>query len=184
MKGYLIRYKYQGERPSPKYEYQRFFRALYGYTQVVKKSNGKMYVYYREGVLTLYPYIKQGRNSVIIPDNALKPLVDFFKEGKNPAHEFQDIKDWKVTYYVEETDVSENMAHKAIEDALKRIFIRTDTGLRSIKEVIDSLYVSLDELAEIKLKTRHIIQSNWFSSLKEKFKKLLELIDRSERMVG
>jgi len=96
MLAYLVRYRF---RAPPGYSYQRFFRALYGYTQVVKKSNGKTYIYRRPGVLTYYPYIHGAKNTIIIPPEALPPVINFFKTGKNPCHEFEDLSSWNVSYY-------------------------------------------------------------------------------------
>ncbi len=168
VKGYLIRYRYKGAEPSPSYAYQRFFRALYGYTQVVTKSNGRTYVYYREGVLTLYPYIREGRNTVVIPENALEPLINFFKTGKNPAHEFEDLSNWSVTYYVEEIPVEEQAALRAIYSALNRIIVRTPEGVARLRELVQKSVLGSEELAGLKIKAKYVIESSWFKSLREK----------------
>lgn len=157
MKGYLIKYRYKGAQPSSSYQYQRFFRALYGYTQVVTKSNGKTYVYYREGVLTTYPHIREGRNTVTVPENALEPLINFFKTGKNPAHEFEDLSNWTVTYYIEEVSVDESSALRAIYSALNRVMVRTDTGLVRLRDLLQKTTFSADELLAIRDKAGNVV---------------------------
>ncbi|NPA86522.1 MAG: hypothetical protein GXO00_00750 [Candidatus Diapherotrites archaeon] len=175
MKGYLIRYRYKGSRPSSSYSYQRFFRALYGYTQVVTKSNGRTYVYYREGVLTLYPYIREGRNTVIIPPSALTDVIDFFKTGRNPAHSFEDLSNWDVSYYVEEVNVDPGSALKAIYSALNRILVRVPEGFVPLRELVSKPVLSPDELAALRQKARKIVETEWFRLLKDEDPLLQEL---------
>ena len=167
MKGFLIRYRYRGAEPSSSYLYQRFFRALYGYTQVVTKSNGRTYIYYREGVLTTYPFIREAKNTVIIPSNALEPLITFFKTGKNPAHSFEDLSTWDVTYYVEETNVDDQSALRAIYAALNRILIPLEEGYIRLRELVQRDILSSNELAALRTKARNVVESDWFQNLKE-----------------
>ena len=186
MKGFLIRYKYRGAKPSSSYSYQRFFRALYGYTQVVTKSNGASYVYYREGVLTTYPYIHEGRNTMIIPENALEPLINFFKEGKNPAHSFEDLSNWTVTYYVEETTVDPPSALRAIYSALNRILVKTPEGYIRLRELVQKDILDTDELAAVHAYSKNIVSSSWYKSLRDSdplLKKLQEHINRAAQTV-
>lgn len=186
MKGFRVRYKFKGEEPSSKYSYQRFFRALYGYTQVVKKSNGKTYVYYREGVLTRYPYIRESKNTVIVPINALEPLVSFFREGKNPAHVFSYLNDWDVSYYVEQIDVLAQPAIDALESAIDRIYARTENGYIQLRQLIESDDVSVHTLYLIKEYADKIVESNWFKELydtSEVLKLLYTKFMLSEKMV-
>ncbi len=168
MRGHLIRYRYKGASPSSSYSYQRFFRALYGYTQVVTKSNGKTYVYYREGVLTRYPYIRSEKNTVIIPENAFTPLVEFFKTGKNPAHSFENLDDWSVTYYVEDVPVDEASALKAIYLALNRIILRTPSTIYRLRDLAQKDVLDPDELSALRYGAEHIVASSWFKELYEK----------------
>ncbi len=177
MKGFLIKYRYKGAQPSSSYQYQRFFRALYGYTQVVTKSNGRTYVYYREGVLTTYPYIREGRNTVTVSENALEPLINFFKTGKNPAHEFEDLSNWTVTYYIEEVNVDESSALRAIYSALNRIMVPTETGLIRLRDLLQRTSFGTDELLAIREKGKNIVTSPWFKVVYEKDPLLLHLND-------
>ncbi len=168
MKGFLIRYRYKGAEPSSSYLYQRFFRALYGYTQVVTKSNGKTYVYYREGVLTTFPFIREAKNTVVIPSNALEPLITFFKTGRNPAHSFEDLSSWDVTYYVEEINVEENSALRAIYAALNRILVPLEEGYVRLRELTQRDVLTSNELAALRTKAKNVVESDWFQHLKDR----------------
>src|SRR4030042_1173873 len=84
VKGYFIQYKFiiPENMKHSSYTYQKLFRALYGYTQAVFKSNGKTYHYHRAGVLSATPYLRPGKNCVIIPPGKFQHLLDFFKTGR------------------------------------------------------------------------------------------------------
>ena len=122
-KAILVQYKFvlpSGTKHAS-YAYQKLFRALYGYTQNVSKSSGKTYRYHRQGILTAQPHTKPGKNAVLIPKSALPGLVDFFKTGKNPSHEWHVKGDWKAVYYTDERDLSPAETAAAVEAAAGRV---------------------------------------------------------------
>ena len=162
---YLLRW--QGKKSS--YVYQRFYRALYGYTQVVSKASGKRYTYHRDGVLTRHPFIKDSRNSVIIPDSALQPLLNFLKTGQNPAHRFSNISNWTdlVKYSVQETAVSETEAANAVFSAISRLYVKSITGDRPASVLLDSLDVlSPDEIYALYYALALIYRSKWYPAFR------------------
>ena len=159
MRGYHVRYTFRTSRPHSSYEYQRFFRAIFGYTQVVVKKNGRRYVYFREGVLTRYPYIRKGRSTVVIPEEALSPLITFFKTGKNPAHSFSYLGDWKVTYFMQEVNVPPEDASLAVISALERILV-AGTPLYTILQEVDAQ--RNDVLAEAYAAGSTLFRTGWF----------------------
>jgi len=143
--------------------------SLYGYTQVVSKSSGKRYVYHRDGVLSRHPFIKDSRNSVIIPDSALQPLISFLKTGQNPAHRFTDVANWTdiVKYTVQETAVSDEDAANAVYSAISRLFVRTLTGSRPAISLLDSVDVlSPDEVYSLYYAIAPIYRSRWYSAFR------------------
>lgn len=125
VKAYFIQYKFltPDSVKHSSYTYQKLFRALYGYTQNVSKSTGKSYKYHRHGVLSLGPYIRPGKNCVVIPQNQLAPLFEFFKTGRNPTHKWEGKGDWKAVYYMNEKEVNIGDLVKPLEDLLDRTFI-------------------------------------------------------------
>lgn len=162
---YLLRW--QGKKSS--YVYQRFYRALYGYTQVVSKASGKRYTYHRDGVLTRHPFIKDSRNSVIIPDSALQPLLSFLKTGQNPAHRFTNISNWTdlVKYSVQETTISAEDAAHAVFSAISRLYVKALTGDRPAIALLDSLDVlSPDEVYSLYYAFAPIYRSKWYSAFR------------------
>jgi len=166
--GYRVRYTLKWAGPRSAYAYQRFFRALYGYTQVVSKSNGRRYIYYREGVLTRYPFHRAGKNIVLIPDNALQPLLAFLKTGKNPAHEFQHTTRWTeiVKYSIEEVLSDDEVAGGAVLEALSRIRVNTVRGkIAAIDMLKDVHALSPEEVYALYYAIQPTVSSNWFTTL-------------------
>ncbi|GAG48539.1 unnamed protein product, partial [marine sediment metagenome] len=106
---YFIQYKFilPESVSHSSYSYQKLFRALYGYTQAVNKSSGKNYKYHRQGVLSSYPYLRAGKNCVIIAPDAFQNLISFFKTGRNPAHKWEVKGNWKAVYYMDEKAIPE-----------------------------------------------------------------------------
>ncbi|MBS3061307.1 MAG: hypothetical protein J4215_01875 [Candidatus Diapherotrites archaeon] len=129
VKAYFIQYKFilPENISHSSYTYQKLFRALYGYTQNVSKSNGKSYKYHRKGILSPVPYLRPGKNCVIIPQAMLSPLIDFFKTGKNPSHKWVGKGDWKAVYYMNEKDVSPDEMVGAFENVLDRWFVLSNS---------------------------------------------------------
>ncbi len=167
---YRVRYVFKTTKGRTSYEYQRFFRAIYGYTQVVAKANGKKYTYRREGVLTAYPYVKEGKSVVVIPENALTALVDFFKTRRNPAHVFEYVGEWRVSYSIEETYVPTNAVIDAILRALDRIYVPTGDGeapastlLRSVRQLDNNT------AAQLVSRLSGILESSWYKETRHVF---------------
>ncbi len=129
VKAYFIQYKFilPESVSHSSYTYQKLFRALYGYTQNVSKSNGKSYKYHRKGILSPIPYLRPGKNCVVIPQGMLSPLIDFFKTGKNPSHKWVGKGDWKAVYYMNEKDVSPEEVVGAFENVLDRSFVLSNS---------------------------------------------------------
>lgn len=125
LKGYFIQYKFliPEEIKHSSYTYQKLFRALYGYTQNVTKSNGKTYKYHRRGILSGNPYLRPGKNCVIIPPNIFAGLIDFFKTGKNPSHKWVVKGNWRAVYYMNEKDVPLGDVVSAAEELLDRTYL-------------------------------------------------------------
>ena len=142
---YFIQYKFiiPNSVKHSSYTYQKIFRALYGYTQQVSKSNGKTYNYHRQGVLSTTPYIRPGKNCVVVPKESLSHLIDFFKTGKNPAHHWEKKGDWKAVYYMDEKNLDEDLVVKAMENLLDRAFIPAEIGHAKLMDEIDVYFANI-----------------------------------------
>ncbi|PIN99112.1 MAG: hypothetical protein COT90_01150 [Candidatus Diapherotrites archaeon CG10_big_fil_rev_8_21_14_0_10_31_34] len=125
MKGYFVQYKFILPKTvkHSSYTYQKLFRAIYGYSQQVSKSSGKTYVYHRPGILSKTPFIKHGKNCVVIPQEKFSELISFFKTGKNPSHSWTIKGDWKAVYYLNEKEVDETAVISSLEHLLDRTHI-------------------------------------------------------------
>jgi hypothetical protein len=89
-------------------ERNKFFRALYGWRQVVPKEN-KEYVYEREGLLDEMPHLKVDQSSFIVPENDSDKIFDFFDEWSKKVI-------WKNFKVLLEDDDLEKMFEEEDED--------------------------------------------------------------------
>jgi len=128
LKGYFVQYKFiiPETTKHSSYTYQKLFRALYGYTQNVTKANGKTYHYHRKGILSDTPYLRPGKNCVIIPPKSFSALDSFFKTGKNPSHYWRVKGDWKAVFYLDEKNLTPEQVVLAIKDLIKRTFVHAN----------------------------------------------------------
>ena len=183
LKGYFIQYKFilPETIKHSSYTYQKLFRALYGYTQNVTKSNGKTYKYHREGVLSKTPYLRPGKNCVIIPQGAFNPLISFFKTGKNPSHYWKGKGDWKAVYYMDEKDMNEADILAALESQLDRTYVTNPSDApQQLSEALDILLTRAKEaqkvdgayLTSVVSDAEKIVAEQWFKGLYKKSPKL------------
>jgi hypothetical protein len=130
IRGYFVQYRFiiPDTVKHSSYTYQKLFRAIYGYTQAVYKASGKNYHYHRAGILSSYPYIRPGKNCVIIPPTAFQSLQDFFKTGHNPTHNWEEKGEWKCTYFLNEKDLGDKEVVLALENLLARKFVDSSEG--------------------------------------------------------
>jgi hypothetical protein len=179
VRGYFVQYRFilPETTKHSSYTYQKLFRAIYGYTQAVYKSNGKIYHYPRKGILTDYPFLRPGKNCVIIPPAAFQSLQEFFKTGHNPTHNWTMKGDWKCTYFLNEKDISETEIVKAMQDLLSRKYIEGNDGLvklsvelkRALETDLSAGYVSgLLSMAQ------SIVELEWFREVYSQSKELGE----------
>lgn len=191
VKGYFIQYKFiipENVKHSS-YTYQKLFRALYGYTQAVFKSNGKNYRYHRKGVLSDVPYVRPGKNCVITPAGAFSKLLDFFKTGKNPAHSWKWKGDWKAVYYMNEKDVDEKVALTALEELVARQYVLTgseahESLLNEINVLLKKEDSSIDKnyAALLVKESDKIVSNEWFKQLYGKSEKLSEFYSSYKKL--
>ena len=174
VKGYFIQYKFiiPENMKHSSYTYQKLFRALYGYTQAVYKSNGKIYHYHRAGILSSTPYLRPGKNCVIIPPGKFQGLLEFFKTGRNPTHSWRGKGDWKAVYYMNEKTVDEKNAIGALEELLDRHYVTTDSGKKEklaaeLNSVVNKTKEDADKgyLSIILSEAQTIASNDWFKNV-------------------
>ena len=175
------------------YTYQKLFRAIYGYTQNVTKSNGKVYHYHRKGVLSDTPYLRPGKNAVIIHPSAFPKIKQFFATGQNPSHAWRSKGDWKAVYYMDEKEVEDAKLVSALEDWVDRTYIENNE--RFPVKLHDEVSTILDkhklgEKPEESKKSRvlneanSIISSEWFKSHHPKSQKLTDFNEKVKSLKG
>jgi len=189
VRGYFVQYRFiiPDTVKHSSYTYQKLFRAIYGYTQAVYKSNGKTYKYFRPGILSNSPYIRPGKNCVIIPPKVFNSLKDFFTTGHNPTHNWTMKGEWKCTYFLNEKDIDNNDIIKALEDLLSRKYIDGVEGLIKLsnemkraveKEVTESYKTALLNEAQF------IVNTDWFREVYSQSKKLSEFYENYKFLKG
>ncbi len=179
-KGYFIQYKFiiPETMKHSSYTYQKLFRALYGYMQNVTKSNGKTYHYHRKGILSDIPYIRPGKNCVIIPPKSFVPLDVFFKTGKNPAHFWRSKGNWKAVFYMDEKDLDEVQVIAAIKSQIERCFQRgsDDVPVPELTLVAEKASkgeaISPEKLKASLAEAEKVVNAPWFKDVYAKDKGL------------
>jgi len=187
VKAFMVKYKIKmnGEYKHSDYGYQKLFRAIYGYTQVVTKSNGKRYVYHRPGVLSNTPYIKKGKNEIILTKDGFSKFTDFLKTRKNPTHKWEEKGNWTASYSMYDVDISEDQAQKSIEDLIKNTFlIMPDGNNKKIMDVLEEIErgTLFDEnIIKMYDKTIKNIQSmEWYNiALQNPFVKKFDILSKN-----
>jgi len=189
IRGYFVQYRFilpENVKHSS-YTYQKLFRAIYGYTQAVYKGSGKTYKYHRAGILSNYPYLRPGKNCVIIPQQAFQPLQDFFKTGHNPTHNWQTKGEWKCTYFLNEKDLPETDIIKALEDLLSRKFVENTEGLSKLvsemRRATES-EVSSDYKLNLISEAQKIADLEWFNQVYLQAPQLTEFYTLFKKLKG
>lgn len=165
VKGYFVQYKFifPDAIKHSSYTYQKLFRAIYGYTQVVFKSNGKRYHYHRRGVLSEVPYIRSGKNCVIIPQTALQKLTTFFRTGANPTHKWEVKGNWKAVYYVGEKELNLTTVKESLEKQLDRMYLSEGKSIFDELKRCDSEEISESYAKHLILEAEKITKQPWFN---------------------
>lgn len=181
LKGYSIQYRFMlpADVKHSSYTYQKLFRALYGYTQQVHKSSGKIYKYHRPGILSNMPYYRSAKNTVVIPPAFFQTLIEFFKTGKNPTHAWRQKGEWKAVYYMNEIQVNDNQAVSALEKVLERKTVIVNGISIGIKDEIKKAVEQNDVEAQKKLlqTLQDVVNLDWFQQTYASSSKLSEFYD-------
>jgi hypothetical protein len=194
VKSYFIQYKFilpESIKHST-YTYQKLFRAIYGYTQNVTKSNGKVYHYFRKGVLSDTPYYRPGKNTVVIHPDAFQKLKTFFATGQNPSHKWITKGDWKAVYYMDEKELEDTKIVQSLEDLVQRTYVSNEINQSKILDELSTL-LDTSKVPETHLESRKrvvlaeaqgIISHEWFQSNHPKSKILTEFNDKVKLLRG
>jgi hypothetical protein len=180
VRSYFVQYRFiiPDSVKHSSYTYQKLFRAIYGYTQAVYKASGKTYHYHRAGILSNYPYIRPGKNCVIIPPVAFQSLQDFFKTGHNPTHNWQEKGEWKCTYFLNEKDMNEKEVVVALENLLSRKFVDGSEGPVKLISEIKRVYEKGGETEyknQLIREVQPILDLEWFKLTYQQSQQLSEL---------
>lgn len=83
-KAILICFSVKSSKFESNYERNKFFRTLYGWKQIITKSEGKKkYTYRREGLLDDIPHKKVDQSSFIVDLSDFERVIDFFEEWED-----------------------------------------------------------------------------------------------------
>jgi len=176
------------------YLYQKMFRSIYGYTQNVTKKDKKTYWYYRAGVLEDIPYIRPGKNSIIIPINTEHKIINFFNTGKSPIHNFKEKGEWSINYDIEKIEINQEDIIKTIDDFINSTIVISIDGkntklIDELNKIInDKEYASKFKKANknnLISKINKILEIDWVDKTKESsenVKLLISLFDKAKEI--
>ena len=82
MQAILVTFSINSSRFRSAYERNMFYRELYGWKQITRKTYGR-YEYQKDGFLDSIPYIRVDKSLIIIAIEFLDKLKSFFKEWDN-----------------------------------------------------------------------------------------------------
>ena len=191
IKGFFIQYKFIIPETTlhSSYTYQKLFRAIYGYTQNVTKANGKTYHYHRRGILSATPYLRPGKNCVIISPPAFKPLETFFNTGRNPSHAWRVKGDWKAVFYMDEKVLEDAQVISSIKDQIDRLFQPHlgDEGLPDLGLLAGQARegpVPRERLGPALAEAENIVSNPWFKEIFLKDKSLKKFYDDYKALKG
>lgn len=173
------------------YLYQKIFRSIYGYTQNVTKKDKKTYWYYRPGVLEDIPYIRPGKNCVIVPIDTEHKIINFFNTGKSPTHNFKEKGDWSVNYDIQKIEINQEDIIKTINAFVDSITVVSIDGkntkiINELNKIIDDEdYASKLKKANrdnLISKINKILKIDWVDKTKESSEKVKLLIYLSDKI--
>jgi len=112
-KAILVCFSVQSGRFASNYERNKFFRALYGWKQVVRKettkgrAKPKVYTYRRDGLLDEIPHEKIDQSSFIIPEEEFDKIDKFFREWSDKViwRTFKVLLEKHEKFFEDELDV-------------------------------------------------------------------------------
>ncbi len=78
----LVSFNIHSEKFESNYERNKFFRGLYGWTQVIRKGHCE-YRYHREGLLDEIPHIKVDNSVFIVALKEMERILKYMKEWED-----------------------------------------------------------------------------------------------------
>jgi len=168
------------------YLYQKVFRSIYGYTQNVTKKDKKTYLYQRPGVLENIPYIKSGKNSIVIPIDMEHSIINFFNTGKSPIHNFREKGEWTIDYTIEKIEINDTEIIRSIDNYIDSlVIISLDGSTKKLLDELNKLILDSDYLLKYKKankdnltsKIRNIKNIDWIIKCKDKSDKIKQFLE-------
>ena len=149
------------------YLYQKIFRSIYGYQQNVTKSNKKIYIYKRPGIISNIPHIKPGKNSIILPIGYETNLIEFFNTGKNPTHNWRNKGNWEINYSINRIDIPKESIISELENYIKNYKIinldnKESTILIESNKILNKEVNDINYIKNIIKIVNNITSYEWF----------------------
>ena len=148
------------------YTYQKVFRDIYGYNQNVTKNNNKVYKYFRKGIIYNIPYIKPGKNAIILPIGFEQELIKYFDSIK-------DISDkYTLTYSINKIDINKESVIQSFEKFINEFEIinldnKNNLLIKELDYIINNNINNKNYLLYIIKQCEYIINLNWFDDIKD-----------------
>jgi len=148
------------------YTYQKVFRDIYGYNQNVTKNNNKVYKYYRRGIINNIPFIKPGKNSIILPIGFEEQLIKYFDSIKNISDKYI------LTYSVDKIDINKESVIESFEKFINEYKIlnldnKNILLINELNNIINNNINNKNYLLYIIKQCEYIINLSWFNDIKD-----------------
>ena len=164
------------------YRYQKLFRLLYGYVQVVSKSSGGHYTYDRGGILTELPYIKTGKNSVIVPPDNLQRLISFFRTKKTSAGD-KAPEDCQIKYFIETVQKDPRELVPAFDALFERVRLESGKPLdAALSDLVTQEDYSSKDAGFVLQHAERVCSSSWFQSVMRESPRLGKFFENYQKL--
>ena len=169
------------------YLYQKVFRSIYGYTQNVTKKDKKIYQYHRKGVIEDIPYLRPGKNCIILPFNTEHKLINFFNTGKSTTHNFREKGNYSIEYTLDKVEINDTEIIKTLESFITNYFlVSVDGNNNKLINELDLIINNTEYYQKYKKsnkdnlisKLNNIISNDWFLKCKNKSEVLSDFYNK------
>jgi hypothetical protein len=159
------------------YTYQKVFRDIYGYNQNVTKKNNKVYKYFRKGIINDIPFIKPGKNAIILPIGYKDKLKTYFDNLKYKSNKYD------LTYSIEKIDINDESIVFAIEKFINNYYIinlsnKNKNLLNELDNIIINKINDKNYILYILKKCNFLFNINWVNDIKDKSKLVIDLFNK------
>jgi len=173
------------------YLYQKVFRSIYGYTQNVTKKDKQVYQYYRKGVIDDLPYLRPGKNCLILSLNTEHKLINFFNTGKSTTHNFKERGEYSIDYTIDKIEINDIEIINCLENYITNYnIISVNSKINKLINELDLIINEKDYFSKYKKankdnlinKLNFIISIDWFIKCKNSSELIIDFYNKINKV--